>query len=173
MGPLKRGKDKDEESERSNELEPDMSTEKNPNLVEMTVDSIRAVQVTTDTLRASDAYRHVLVLKELKGDRYLPILIGPSEADSIAVRLERSPVPRPLTHDFIIAIIDLMGGSIKNVVISELKNDCWYARTILDCDGHPAEVDCRPSDAIAVAVRAEVPIYATEEILKKQSIKNI
>jgi bifunctional DNase/RNase len=173
MGLFKRGKDKDEESERSNELESDMSTEKNPNLVEMTVDSIRAVQVTTDTLRASDAYRHVLVLKELKGERYLPILIGPSEAESIAVRIEGSPVPRPLTHDFIIAIIDLMEGSIENVIISELKNDCWYARTVLNCNGQLAEIDCRPSDAVAVAVRAEVPIYTTEEILKKASTKNI
>ena len=130
-------------------------------MIEMTVDSIRVSLMN---------YQRVVVLKEKATDRYLPIWIGASEADAIAVKLQSVNVPRPMTHDLMNTIVDSLGASINSIVVSELKNDTFYAKTILNIDGEQMEVDSRPSDAIALAVRVEAPIYVEETVLDKAGI---
>ena len=130
-------------------------------MVEMTVDSIRVSLMN---------YQRVVILKEKTAERYLPIWIGPAEADAIAVKLQGVTVPRPLTHDLLCSVIDALGATISSIIVSDLKSDTFYARIILNVDGEQLEVDSRPSDALALAVRAEAPIYAEEAVLDKAGI---
>jgi bifunctional DNase/RNase len=146
------------------------SNKKIPNEIEMTIDSIRAGQNFIDSSVPAEAHPRVLVLKEIHGDRYIPIWIEPHEADNIAVRLQGVAVPRPLTHDFALNIILSTGATVESILISKFENDCWYAVTRLNCDGQLKEIDCRPSDAIALAVRAGVPIFATKGVLEKGAV---
>ena len=129
--------------------------------VEMTIDSIRISLMN---------YQHVVILKEKETDRYLPIWVGPTEADAIAVKLQDVPIPRPLTHDFLCNIIEITGCKVKSTIISELDNDTFYSKLLIAAHDKSYEVDCRPSDGIAVAVRANAPIFAAEEVLKKAGI---
>jgi len=130
-------------------------------MIEMIIDSIRVSLMN---------YQRVVILKEKAADRYLPIWIGPAEADAIAVKLQDVTVPRPLTHDLLRSVIDALGATITSIIVSELKNDTFYAKIILNVDGGQMEVDSRPSDALALAVRAGVPIYAEEVVLDKAGI---
>ena len=130
-------------------------------MVEMTIDSIRVSLMN---------YQRVVMLKEKMAERYLPIWIGPAEADAIAVKLQGVTVSRPLTHDLLRTVINTLGATINSIIISDLKNDTFFAKIIFDVDGGQMEVDSRPSDALALAVRAEVPIYADETVLDKASI---
>jgi len=130
-------------------------------MIEMTIDSIRVSLMN---------YQRVVMLKEKMAERYLPIWIGPAEADAIAVKLQGVTVPRPLTHDLLRTVINTLGATINSIIVSDLKNDTFFAKVILDVDGGQMEVDSRPSDALALAVRAEVPIYAEETVLDKASI---
>ena len=130
-------------------------------MIEMIIDSIRVSLMN---------YQRVVILKEKAADRYLPIWIGPAEADAIAVKLQDVTVPRPLTHDLLRSVIDALGATITSIIVSELKNDTFYAKIILNVDGGQMEVDSRPSDALALAVRAGVPIYAEEIVLDKAGI---
>jgi len=130
-------------------------------MIEMTIDSIRVSLMN---------YQRVVMLKEKMAERYLPIWIGPAEADAIAVKLQGVTVLRPLTHDLLRTVINTLGATINSIIVSDLKNDTFYAKVILDVDGGQMEVDSRPSDALALAVRAEVPIYAEETVLDKASI---
>ncbi len=110
-------------------------------------------------------YQRVVILREKGSDRYLPIWIGPSEADAIAVRLQDVSVARPLTHDLLKNLIEQLGARVTHIVVSDLSNDTFYARIMLDVNGDAVEVDSRPSDAIALAVRTDVPIYAEDTVL--------
>jgi len=131
-------------------------------MIEMTIDSIRVSLMN---------YQRVVILKEKDSERYLPIWIGPAEADAIAVKLQGVTVPRPLTHDLLQSVIDVLGATINYIIINDLKSDTFYAKIILAVDGgETLEVDSRPSDALALAVRTEVPIYAEEMVLDKASI---
>ena len=130
-------------------------------MIEMLIDSIRA------SLMSS---QRVVILKEKEANRYLPIWIGPAEADAIAVKLQDVTVPRPLTHDLLRSVIDALGATISSIIVSELKNDTFYAKIVLSVDGGQMEVDSRPSDALALAVRADAPIYAEETVLDKAGI---
>ena len=130
-------------------------------MVEMTIDSIRVSLMN---------YQRVVILKEKEAERYLPIWIGPAEADAIAIKLQGVSVPRPLTHDLLRSVITALGATINSIIVQDLKNDTFYAKIIFDVDGTQMEVDSRPSDALALAVRAEVPIYADEAVLDKASI---
>ncbi len=130
-------------------------------MIEMAVDSIRVSLMN---------YQRVVILKEKDADRYLPIWIGPNEADAIAVKLQGVTVPRPLTHDLLRSVIDTLGASIHSIIVNDLRNDTFYAKILLEFDGNKVEVDSRPSDALALAVRAEVPIYAEEMVLDKAGI---
>jgi hypothetical protein len=115
-------------------------------------------------------YQRVVILKEKEADRYLPIWIGPAEADAIAVRLQEVAVARPLTHDLLRSIIDTLGASVEYVIVNDLSNDTFFARIMLQLDGRSLEIDSRPSDAIALAVRAQVPIFAEEGVLDKAGV---
>jgi len=130
-------------------------------MIEMAIDSIRVSLMN---------YQRVVILKEKMATRYLPIWIGAAEADAIAVKLQGVAVPRPMTHDLLHSVIDALGANINSIIVSELKNDTFYAKLILNIDGGQMEVDCRPSDALALAVRTDVPIYAEEAVLDKAGI---
>jgi len=116
-------------------------------------------------------YQRVVILKEKESDRYLPIWIGPAEADAIAVRLQEVAVARPLTHDLLRSIIDSLGASVDYVIVNDLSNDTFFARIMLQIDGRVMEIDARPGDAIALAVRVQIPIYADESVLEKSGVK--
>ena len=130
-------------------------------MIEMTIDSIRMSLMN---------YQRVVILKEKGGERYLPIWIGPAEADSIALKLQDVQVPRPMTHDLLRSAIEALGASVNSIVVNDLQNDTFFARILLVVDGRDMEIDSRPSDAIALAVRVEVPIYADESVLDKAGI---
>ena len=130
-------------------------------MIEMTIDSIRVSLMN---------YQRVVMLKEKMAERYLPIWIGPAEADAIAVKLQGVTVPRPLTHDLLRTVIKTLGATINSIIVSDLRNDTFYAKIIFDVEGRQMEIDSRPSDALALAVRAEVPIYAEEVVLDKAGI---
>jgi hypothetical protein len=115
-------------------------------------------------------YQRVVILKEKEAERYLPIWIGPAEADAISVTIQEVKLPRPLTHDLVCSIINALGASVNYVVVSDLQNDTFYAKLILNVDGEQIEVDSRPSDAIAIAVRTRVPIYTDEVVLDKAGV---
>ena len=130
-------------------------------MIEMTIDSIRMSLMN---------YQRVVILKEKGGERSLPIWIGPAEADSIALKLQDVQVPRPMTHDLLRSAIEALGTAVNSIVVNDLQNDTFYARILLIVDGRDMEIDSRPSDAIALAVRVEVPIYADESVLEKAGI---
>ena len=130
-------------------------------MIEMTIDSIRVSLMN---------YQRVVILKEKMAKRYLPIWIGPSEADAIAVKLQGVTVPRPLTHDLLGSVIDSLGGALDSIIVSDLKSDTFYAKIILNVDGQQVEIDSRPSDALALAVRTDAPIFAEEAVLDKAGI---
>lgn len=131
-------------------------------MVELTIESIRVSLMN---------YQRVVILKEKDADRYLPIWIGPAEADSIAVRLQEVAVARPLTHDLLRSVIDTLGATVDYVVVNDLTNDTFFARIMLQVDGRSLEIDSRPSDAIALAVRAQVPIFADESVLDRAGVR--
>lgn len=125
------------------------------------------VEVTIDSIRVSLMSNHrVIILKDKASDRYLPIWIGPCEADAITVTLQEQEVPRPLTHDLLKSVIEEMGGEPIHVVVHALRNDIFYARIVIRQSGRTLELDSRPSDAIAFAVRVHVPIYVEETVLE-------
>ena len=109
--------------------------------------------------------QQVIVLREVEGERSFPIVIGIFEATSIDRRVRGLPSPRPLTHDLVAAVIDHMGGELQDVYINELKEHTYFAKLRIRKDGELVEVDSRPSDAIALAVTARVPIYVAEDVL--------
>ena len=130
-------------------------------MVELTIVSIRVSLMN---------YQRVVILKEKESDRYLPIWIGPAEADAIAVRLQDVSIARPLTHDLLKSVTEALGGQVISVVVNDLSNDTFFARIMLDVNGQSVEIDSRPSDAIALAVRAHVPIYAEESVMEKAGV---
>ena len=111
-----------------------------------------------------DEQQHI-VLKEVDGDRSFPIVIGLFEATSIDRRVRGITTPRPLTHDLIASTIELLGADVQDVVISDLREHTYYAQLRVRHDGELVVIDCRPSDAIAVAVTLKVPIYVNEDVL--------
>jgi bifunctional DNase/RNase len=111
--------------------------------------------------------QQVIMLKEVDGDRSFPIVIGIFEATSIDRRVKSMPSPRPLTHDLVASVIDNMGGELQDIFISELREHTYYAKLRIRQEGELIEVDCRPSDAIALAVTAKVPIYVNEDVIEE------
>ena len=128
-------------------------------------------EVVIDSIRMSPMnYQRVVILKEKSTDMFLPIWIGPAEADSIAVKLQDLSVPRPLTHDLLNIVITTLGGSVSHIVVSELLNDTFYAKINIQLNGNTFEVDSRPSDALALAVRVKVPIYVEDAVMEKAGV---
>lgn len=109
----------------------------------------------------------VLILKDSGAERYLPIYIGFFEAQAIALKMDNIPTPRPMTHDLINNLIKDLGIIVEKIVISDLKDNTYYAEIHLIKDSQKFIVDSRPSDAIAIAVRCECQIFANEELTKK------
>lgn len=130
-------------------------------MLEMIIDSIRVSLMN---------YQRVVILKVKESNRYLPIWIGPSEADSIALKLQDVAVPRPLTHDLLRSVIASLGATVSRIEVSELNNDTFYAKVILQVNGSTMEVDSRPSDAIALAVRTDAPIFADDTVVEKAGV---
>ena len=130
-------------------------------LVEMVVESVRVHMLSS---------RHVVILKETERERYLPIWIGPWEASAIAMKLQGLTPERPLTHDLFAAALDELGARIDRVVISSLAEETYHARLFLEIDGRTVEIDSRPSDALALAVRSGVRIYAAESVLDQAGL---
>ncbi len=109
--------------------------------------------------------QHIIFLKEVEGDRMFPIVIGIFEASSIDRRVKNQQTQRPLTHDLLANTIELMGGELQDIYINELREHTYFARLRIRQEGELVEVDSRPSDAIALAVTVDVPIYVAEDII--------
>jgi bifunctional DNase/RNase len=120
---------------------------------------------------AKDLSQPVVLLKEINGERYLPLLIGLAEVNAIAVVMEHMEIPRPLTPDLLCTIVDKLGGKVDRVVITDLQSGIFYATVSLHTGSMKIDIDARPSDAIAVAMRVKAPIYATRELLDKAGVK--
>ena len=131
-------------------------------LVEMVVESVRVHMLSS---------QHVVILKESDRDRYLPIWIGPWEANAIAMRLQGLTPERPLTHDLFATTLEQLGVRIQQVVIADLADETFHAKLFLESNGRIIEVDSRPSDALALAVRAGVRIFAAETVLHRAAMR--
>ena len=127
----------------------------------MVVESVRIHMLTS---------QHVVILKEADRDRYLPIWVGANEADAIARRLQGVVPERPLTHDLFATALDELGVQLKQVIISELADETYRARLIMELGDRTVDVDARSSDAIALALRAGVVIYATDDVLERAGV---
>ena len=108
---------------------------------------------------------YAILLKEVDGKKRLPIIIGAFEAQAIALEIEGIKPPRPLTHDLLKQLTDSLGATVLEIVIDELRDNTFYAKIILEVSGFSQEIDARPSDAIALAVRAQAPIYVLETVM--------
>jgi bifunctional DNase/RNase len=132
-------------------------------LIEMVVESVRVHMLSS---------QHVVILKESDQDRYLPIWIGPSEANAIAMRLQGLSAERPLTHDLTVSIIASLSCSISRVVVTHVTDGTFHARLYLEAaDGTESEIDSRTSDAIALAVRTGSTIYVDERVLDEAGVQ--
>lgn len=114
--------------------------------------------------------QHVVILREADSERYLPIWIGSWEAQSIAMRLQGVEAERPLTHDLLATMLVDLGVSVRHIVVSDLADETFRARIVLVQGGDDYEIDARPSDAIALAVRTSAPIFATEAVLDRAGV---
>ncbi len=112
---------------------------------------------------------YALILKETEGERRLPIIIGQFEAQAIALELEGIKPPRPLTHDLVKNVLDSLGTTLSDVIINELREGTFYAHLNVEGNSATHEIDARPSDAIAVAIRFGVPIYVSETVMEEAS----
>tara|TARA_A100001037_G_scaffold298038_1_gene321005 strand:+ start:638 stop:1168 length:531 start_codon:yes stop_codon:yes gene_type:complete len=130
-------------------------------VLELEIESIRVRQETQ---------QRAVVLKVKDSDLYLPIFIGQFEVEAIRFKLMGVEVQRPMTHDLLGSIIGDLGGTIHSIVVSELKNDTFFAKIVIDSNGTLIEIDARPSDALALAVRSEAPIYAEDEVVEKAGV---
>lgn len=132
-------------------------------LIEMVVESVRVHMLSS---------QHVVILKESERDRYLPIWIGQSEANAIAMRLQGLSAERPLTHDLLVSVVGSLGSSISRVVVTHVTEGTFHARLYLEnAAGDESEVDSRTSDAIGVAVRTGSPIYVDERVLDEAGVE--
>jgi bifunctional DNase/RNase len=131
-------------------------------LVEVVVESVRVHMLSS---------QHVVLLRETQRDRYLPIWIGAWEANAIATRLQGVTPERPLTHDLFVSTIAALGATLRRVIISSLAEETYHATLELELDGRTIEVDARPSDSLALAVRTGVPVFASEAVLDKAGVE--
>ncbi|MGH2418227.1 MAG: bifunctional nuclease family protein [Candidatus Limnocylindria bacterium] len=132
-------------------------------LIEVVVESVRVHMLSS---------QHVVILKESERDRYLPIWIGSSEANAIAMRLQGLSAERPLTHDLMVTVLGALGSRVSRVVVTHVTEGTFHARLYLEnAGGDESEVDSRTSDAIAVAVRTGSPIYVDERVLDEAGVE--
>jgi bifunctional DNase/RNase len=131
-------------------------------LAEVVVESVRVHMLSS---------QHVVLLKETERERYLPIWIGPWEANAIATRLQGVTAERPLTHDLFAAVLSELGVTVHRVVVSSLADETFHATLELELNGRMYAIDARPSDALALAVRTGVRIYASTEVLDRAGVE--
>jgi uncharacterized protein len=108
----------------------------------------------------------IVILKDVQGETVLPIWVGLYEANAIALEVEKASTPRPMTHDLLKNLVQGLNATVQRVVVTELKNDTFYAVLWLEQDGESVTIDCRPSDALALALRADCPIFVDEDVLR-------
>ena len=113
----------------------------------------------------------IVLLKTVEGNRFLPIWIGHPEAAAILMKLQNAATPRPMTHDLVTEILEQIGAQVVRVAVTELRESTFYAQVTIQQDGSEIEVDSRPSDAIALAVRAEAPIFVADEVIEESAIE--
>jgi bifunctional DNase/RNase len=113
----------------------------------------------------------IVLLKTVEGNRFLPIWIGHSEAAAILMKLQNAATPRPMTHDLVTEILMQLDAQVVRVAVTELRESTFYAQVTIQQDGSEIEVDSRPSDAIALAVRAEAPIFVADEVIEESAIE--
>ena len=111
----------------------------------------------------------VVILKDMSGDRVLPIWIGPGEASAIAMQMGGISFQRPLTHDLLVSVLGGLGGELQRVLITRVQNSTYFAELVIARDGQLISVDARPSDSIAIALRADARIFAEEDLLEPAS----
>ncbi|MEE8390767.1 MAG: bifunctional nuclease family protein [Anaerolineae bacterium] len=129
------------------------------------------VEMKIESIRASLMSEHrVVILKDINSERLLPIWIGRCEAEAIAIRLQNVETPRPLTHDLLNNAIAEMGGEITHITVNDLRNNTFYAQIVVNLNGRSIKIDSRPSDAIALAVRANATIFVAEHVMAEASI---
>jgi bifunctional DNase/RNase len=129
------------------------------------------IKVFIDSIRVSlMSQLRVVILKDPVSGKYLPIFIGPCEAEAIAVKLQGMNVERPLTHDLLKSVITELGGRVQHIVVNDLRQDTFYAQIVVEQDGQTQIIDSRPSDAIALSVRLDVPIYVEESVMDRAAI---
>lgn len=128
--------------------------------------SVKVERVTLDTSNN----RFVVILKDEVNDRWLPIVVGPAEAQAIAFELERVVPPRPMTHDLMRNLLSSLHAKIAKVVVSDLRENTYYATIDLKQNGSENAIDARPSDAIALALRARAPIFVDEAVMSQAAI---
>jgi uncharacterized protein len=112
----------------------------------------------------------VVILKDLEGKRYLPILIGPFEATAIMIALEGQTVPRPLSHDLMRMLLETLQARLEHIVIHDIKDSTFFAKLVVRTNGEVQEVDARPSDGIALALRMQAPIYVSDKIVLEETV---
>jgi len=128
-------------------------------------------EVTVHGLKGSLESRHwAVILKDANAARYLPIWIGPFQANAIAIQLGDANVGRPLSHDLLKTIIQEVGAGVSHILINDLVDNVFYARIIMNVAGRHVEIDSRPSDAIALAVRIKAPILVDEAVMRRAAI---
>jgi len=130
------------------------------------------IEVMIESIRISLVSPHrIVLLREVDSERQLPIWIGPCEADAITIELQDVKVARPLTQDLLRNIINELGGSVTHVLIKELNESVFHASLFIEVGSEHREIDCRPSDAIALAVRAKVPIFISEDVMDAAGVE--
>ncbi|MDQ7027985.1 MAG: bifunctional nuclease family protein [Anaerolineae bacterium] len=131
------------------------------------------IEVEVSSIRVSLMnQQRVVLLKDISADRYLPIWIGPFEAEAINLELQNARrINRPMTHDLIKSVIEHLNGKVIHILINDMRRDVFYARLVIEKDGEQVEIDSRPSDAIAIAVRTKAPIFVNEAVLEKHSVE--
>ena len=130
-------------------------------MMELEIESIRVRQETK---------QRAIVLRVKESDLYLPIFIGHFEVEAIRLKLMDVEVPRPMTHDLLGSVIWNLGASVQRIIVSELKNDTFFAKIVVDYNGSSIEIDSRPSDALALAVRTNAPIFAEDDVVERAGV---
>jgi bifunctional DNase/RNase len=130
--------------------------------------AVRVERVTLDT----SSNRFVVILKDDTYNRWLPIVVGPAEAQAIAFQLEKVAPPRPMTHDLMKSLLDSMKANVLKVTVNDLKENTYFATIDIKRNGTQSQIDARPSDAIALALRSRAPIFVDEVVMQKASIEN-
>lgn len=130
-------------------------------MIETVVDSVRVSLMTN---------QRVVILKETEGERYLPIWIGQFEAEAIAIALQGVEAGRPLPYDILNSVIGDLGGAVRRIVVTAIRDDVFHARIVIEAAGRQIEVDSRSSDAIALAVRSKAPIFVDDSVMSRAAV---